>query len=80
MHGEAYLVHEGKVEARRSIDGAERILSDVRQVEAVFLGGRQVVRRGHATLDARPTPWPEDAIAFRTEYRSTAVGPLLPRA
>jgi CRP-like cAMP-binding protein len=26
MHGEAYLVHEGKVEARRSTDGAERIL------------------------------------------------------
>ena len=26
MHGEAYLVHEGKVEARRQIDGAERVL------------------------------------------------------
>jgi CRP-like cAMP-binding protein len=26
MHGEAYLVHEGQVEARRSIDGTERIL------------------------------------------------------
>jgi len=26
MHGEAYLVHEGRVEARRSIDGTERIL------------------------------------------------------
>jgi NTE family protein len=26
MHGEAYLVHEGKVEARRRIAGAERVL------------------------------------------------------
>jgi imidazolonepropionase-like amidohydrolase len=57
-----------------------RAISDVRQVEAVFLGGRPVVRRGQATLDARPTPWPDEAIAFRTEYRSTDVGPRLPRA
>ena len=57
-----------------------RSISDVRQVEAVFLGGRPVVSRGHATLDARPTPWPESAIALRTEYRSTDVGPRLPRA
>ena len=57
-----------------------RSISDVRQVEAVFLGGRQVASRGHATLDARPTPWPDSAIAFRTEYRSTDVGPRLPRA
>jgi cytosine/adenosine deaminase-related metal-dependent hydrolase len=57
-----------------------RSISAVRQVEAVFLGGRQVVSGGHATLDARPTPWPEDAIAFRTEYRSTEVGRRLPRA
>ena len=55
-------------------------ISDVRQVEAVFLGGRQVASGGKATLDARPTPWPEDAIAPRTEYRSTDVGPRLPRA
>jgi len=39
-----------------------------------------VVSRGHATLDARPTPWPESAIALRTEYRSTDVGPRRPRA
>jgi imidazolonepropionase-like amidohydrolase len=57
-----------------------RAISDVRQVEAVFLGGRPVVSRGQATLDARPTPWPDEAIAFRTEYRSTDVGPRLPRA
>ena len=57
-----------------------RAISDVRQVEAVFLGGRQVASRGHATLDARPTPWPDSAIALRTEYRSTDVGPRLPRA
>ena len=57
-----------------------RSISDVRQVEAVFLGGRPVVSRGHTTLDARPTPWPDNAIALRTEYRSTDVGPRLPRA
>jgi len=57
-----------------------RSISDVRQVEAVFLGGRRVVSRGNATLDARPTPWPDSAIALRTEYRSTDVGPRPPRA
>ena len=56
-----------------------RSISDVRQIEAVYLGGRQVASRGAATLDSRPTPWPESAIATRTEYRSTDVGPRLPR-
>ena len=57
-----------------------RSISDVRQIEAVYLGGRQVASRGAATLDSRPTPWPESAIATRTEYRSTDVGPRLPAA
>jgi len=57
-----------------------RSISDVRQVEAVYLNGRRVASRGHATLDERPTPWPESAIATRTEYRSTDVGPRLPKA
>ena len=76
----------GSLEAGKLADVAvvrgnpSRSISDVRQVEAVFLGGRQVVSRGHATLDGRPTPWPENAIAFRTEYRSTDVGARLPRA
>jgi len=56
-----------------------RSISDVRQVQAVFLGGRQVASGGHATLDARPSPWPEDQIATRSVYRSTDVGPRLPR-
>ena len=56
-----------------------RSISAVRQVQAVFLGGRQVASEGHATLDARPTPWPEDQIAKRTVYRSTDVGPRPPR-
>jgi imidazolonepropionase-like amidohydrolase len=56
-----------------------RSISDVRQVEAVFLGGRQVAHRGSATLDARPTPWPADQIAERTSYRSTDAGPRVPR-
>jgi imidazolonepropionase-like amidohydrolase len=56
-----------------------RQISDVRQVEVVFLGGRQVARAGHAALDARPTPWPVDQIAERTVYRSTDAGPRLPR-
>jgi len=56
-----------------------RSISDVRQIEAVYLGGRQVASRGAATLDARPTPWPDSAIATRTEYRSTDVGPRFGR-
>ena len=56
-----------------------RNISDVRQIEAVYLGGRLVATRGHATLDARPTPWPEEQIAQRTTYRSTDVGPRLAR-
>jgi len=52
-----------------------RAISDVRQVEAVYLGGHQVARAGNATLDARPTPWPEDQVAERTLYRSTDAGP-----
>ena len=37
-----------------------RRIADIRNVEAVFVGGRQVVGTGHATLDARPLPWPVD--------------------
>jgi len=48
-----------------------RRISDIRNVEAVFLGGRQVVRAGHATLDARPLPWPADQVDQRDTYRST---------
>lgn len=57
-----------------------RNIGDVRQVEAVYMNGRRVASRGHATLDERPTPWPESAVATRTEYRSTDVGPRLPKA
>jgi CRP-like cAMP-binding protein len=31
MNGEAYLVHEGKVEVRRLLDGEERVLKTLRQ-------------------------------------------------
>ena len=48
-----------------------RSASDIRNVEAVFLGGRLVADTGHATLDARPVPWPVAEIAERTTYRST---------
>jgi imidazolonepropionase-like amidohydrolase len=48
-----------------------RRITDIRNVEAVFLGGRQVVGAGHATLDARALPWPADQIDQRTTYRST---------
>jgi imidazolonepropionase-like amidohydrolase len=57
-------------------DPAVRI-SDVRNVEAVFLAGRQVVTGGCATLDARPVPWPADQVAARTVYRSTAARPTV---
>src|SRR5262249_21355626 len=46
-----------------------RHASDIRNVEAVFLGGRLVADTGHATLDARPVPWPVAEIAERTTYR-----------
>lgn len=48
-----------------------RRIADIRNVEAVFLGGRQVVAAGHAMLDARPLPWPADQIDQRNTYRST---------
>ena len=52
----------------------------VRQIEGrVLSGGRQVASAGTATLDSRPTPWPEARSPTRTEYRSTDVGPRLPR-
>lgn len=47
-------------------------ISDIRNVDAVFLSGRLVVQRGVATLDTRPVPWPEDQVRERTKYRSTA--------
>jgi imidazolonepropionase-like amidohydrolase len=52
-----------------------RHISDVRNVEAVILGGTLVVRGGAATLDARPQPWPSEQIAERTLYRSTEARP-----
>jgi imidazolonepropionase-like amidohydrolase len=55
-------------------DPAVRI-SDVRNVEAVFQGGRLVVVRGTATLDSRAVPWPADQVPERTVYRSTAARP-----
>jgi imidazolonepropionase-like amidohydrolase len=51
-----------------------RSISEIRNVEAVYQGGREVVRQGCATLDVRPVPWPADQIAERTTYRSTDVG------
>ena len=42
-----------------------RSISDVRQVERVFTGGRLVVGGGQAIVDARPHPWPLDEIAER---------------
>ena len=51
-----------------------RTITDVRNVESVYRDGREVVRGGHVTLDARPVPWPADQIAERTRYRSTDVG------
>lgn len=35
-----------------------RTISDVREVEEVWLGGNLVAKDGHVTLDARPSPWP----------------------
>jgi len=51
-----------------------RDISDVRHVEAVYQNGREVVRNGHVTVDARDVPWPADQIAQRTRYRRTDVG------
>lgn len=42
-----------------------RNISDIRQVEYVFLRGRLVVDGGWPTSDARPNPWPLDEIAER---------------
>ena len=50
-------------------------ISDIRNIEAVFLGGRQVVTHGAALLDLRAVPWPRDQIADRSRYRSTAARP-----
>jgi imidazolonepropionase-like amidohydrolase len=55
-------------------DPARRI-PDVRQVEAVILGGAFVVRGGVAALDTRPLPWPDEQIAERSAYRSTEARP-----
>lgn len=33
-------------------------ISDIRNVEQVFLGGRPVLEAGHLAVDARPSPWP----------------------
>jgi cytosine/adenosine deaminase-related metal-dependent hydrolase len=71
-------LHAGKVADITIVHGdpAARI-SDVRNVEAVFLAGRQVVTGGCATLDIRPVPWPADQVAARTVYRSTAARPTV---
>jgi imidazolonepropionase-like amidohydrolase len=52
-----------------------RTISNVRNVQAVFLGGVLAVETGHATLDARPVPWPSDQVAERSLYRATDVRP-----
>lgn len=52
-----------------------RHIADVRNVEAVVLGGALVVQSGTATLDARPLPWPSDQVAERSTYRSTEARP-----
>jgi imidazolonepropionase-like amidohydrolase len=46
-------------------------ISDVRQVERVFLEGRLVVGGGQVTTDARPHPWPLDEIAERPSLLAT---------
>ena len=40
-------------------------ISDIRQVERVFIAGEQVVGAGQVRRDSRPTPWPEDEIEQR---------------
>lgn len=42
-----------------------RDITEARQVERVYLGGKLAVRRGQAAFDARPDPWPQDEIATR---------------
>lgn len=42
-----------------------RNISDIRQVERVFQGGRLVASSGQLTSDTRPLPWPLDEIAER---------------
>jgi len=61
----------GSLEAGKLADMAivrgdpTRDISDTRQIERVFQGGRCVVGGGYATVDARPHPWPLDEIAER---------------
>jgi imidazolonepropionase-like amidohydrolase len=68
----------GSVEAGKLADlvvvrgDPARNVSDLRQVEQVFQGGRPVTRRGQLTRDLRPSPWPLDEIA---ERRSLWIGP-----
>jgi imidazolonepropionase-like amidohydrolase len=40
-------------------------ISQIRQVERVFIGGKLVVDSGHTQPDARPSPWPADEILER---------------
>ena len=40
-------------------------ISDIRQVERVFVAGKMVVGSGQVQHDLRPTPWPADEIAER---------------
>lgn len=46
MNGEAYLVHEGKVEVRKLVDGEERVLKTLGQSD--LLGGGRPVPSGPA--------------------------------
>ena len=49
-HGEAYLVHEGTVEARRRVDGAERLLNTL--VKGDLLGEVALFREGPHSVTA----------------------------
>ena len=61
----------GSVEAGKLADlvvvrgDPTRNISDLRQVERVFQGGRLVATAGRLAGDARPLPWPLDEIAER---------------
>lgn len=45
-------------------------ISQIRQVERVFIGGKLVVDSGHTQPDARPSPWPADEILERPSLLS----------
>ena len=45
-------------------------ISDIRQVEQVFLSGELVAGAGQIKRDARPSPWPENEILERPSLLS----------